>query len=194
MDNKYFEEEKFENLSLTEEIFDGYEFIDCTFTNCTFEGCKLMHSFFSECTFEQCRISNLKSEYSQIKFTKFIGCVIIGMNWSLLLPAGRFCEPIQEFHNCKLKYNNFSEMSFPKFSFVDNEITGSLFAECILTDSAFQKCELKDTEFFKCDIRKADFRNATGFKIDIMSTKVKGAKFSHSELANLLYGLGIMIE
>lgn len=194
MGDQCHEEQTFENLSFTDKIFDGHDFIDCSFINCTFESCKLVRCSFSECSFKQCRIANLKSEYSEIKFIRFIDCVIIGMNWSLLLPGGRLCAPIQELRSCKLKYNSFSQMALPKFSFAGNEIKGSIFAECVLSESSFRGCGLNDTEFFKCDIRKADFRDATGYKIDIMSTKIKGAKFSYSEAANLLYGLGITIE
>lgn len=194
MQNKYFEGEEFENISLAEEVFDRCEFIDCKFVNCSFEDCKVVYCNFSECKFIKCNIIGLGSEYSEVKFIEFDDCILVGINWSSLLPLGRFSKPIQRIVNCKLKYNTFSKMSFRKFCFSDSSITGSMFAECNLIESNFRKCDLSETEFFRCDISKADFRDSTGYRIDIMSNKMKGARFSYPEAINLLYSLGVKIE
>lgn len=194
MFDKYFEGESFENLSLSEEILAGFEFVDCRFVNCSFENCKLVRCNFSECVFEKCTITDLKIEYSEVKFLEFNDCILIGINWSLLKSTGRFGSVLNKLSNCKLKYNTFSEMSFSKFSFSTSSITGSTFAECDLVGSSFAKCDLSDTEFIRCDVRKADFRGAMGYKIDVLSSKLKAARFSYPEVTNLLYSLGIKIE
>lgn len=51
-----------------------------------------------------------------------------------------------------------------------------------------------DTEFFRCDIQKADFRNATGYKIDVITCNIAKAGFSVPEVYNLLDSLDIKIE
>ena len=164
------------------------------FINCMFEDCMLLRCTLSECSFHKCTVISLKSEYSQIRFLELNSCNLIGINWSELLPTGTLSKPINELRDCRLKYNNFAHMAFVKFDFSGSEILDSMFAECDLTESNFAKCCLEKTEFFKCDIRKANFCEAIGYHIDIMTNKMKNAKFSFPEVVNLLAGLGIEID
>ena len=53
----------------------------------------------------------------------------------------------------------------------------------------FMGTELHETEFYQCDLRKADFRDATGYKVDILGSRLKDAKFSLPEAVNLLADL-----
>lgn len=69
-----------------------------------------------------------------------------------------------------------------------------MFAKANLSGSSFYGCDLSDTEFFQCDLRKSDFRQASGYKVDVLSCQVKGAKFSYPEAINLLHYLGISVE
>ncbi len=194
MCDEYFEGETFQGLSISEETIANCEFVDCQFVDCSFENCKIIRCGFSECVFRGCTVSGLKIECSEAKFLEFDDCVLIGINWSLLKPAGRFGSVLHKLTDCKLRYNTFSEMSFSKFSFSTSSITGSTFAECDLSGSSFFQCDLSDTEFFKCDIRNADFREAAGYKIDVLSSRLKAARFSYPEVSNLLYSLEIKIE
>ena len=76
-------------------------------------------------------------------------------------------------------------MAFPKFDFSGSSITGSMFAKANLSGSSFYGCDLSDTEFFQ---------QASGYKVDVLSCQVKGAKFSYPEAINLLHYLGISVE
>ena len=194
MHKRYFESEIFENIHLSEYVVDTYEFIDCKFLNCSFKGCTLNRCRFSECDFFECQILEIKSISSEISFLKFDNCRISGVNWSLFASANGFKEPIQAITNCNLKYNIFSKMNLKKFDFSGMDILSSTFAECNLTESTFNTCDLSDTEFLKCDICKSDFRNAVGYKVDVMSCKMKDARFSYPEVENLLRSLDIKIE
>lgn len=194
MQKKYFENELFENITLFNESIDFYEFVDCKFSNCVFKECTLNHCKLSECEFIECQISEINNSGSEINFLSFKNCSLSGINWGLFASANALKEPVQAIIGCNLKYNVFSEMNFKKFIFKGSDITSSTFAECNLTESNFNDCNLSDTEFFKCDICKADYRNAVGYKIDIMSCKMKGAKFSYPEVENLLHSLDIIIE
>ncbi len=159
MSERHYENQKFENLKLTGEIFESCRFADCEFINCTFDDCNL-----------------------------------VGIDWGELLPASAIGKPVSELRDCHLKYNAFTHMGFSKFDFSGCEILDSIFAECDLAESNFTKCRLEKTEFLECDLRKADFREATGYRMDIMSSKMKDARFSFPEALNLLNGLGIMID
>ena len=58
----------------------------------------------------------------------------------------------------------------------------------------FKGVELHETEFYQCDLRKADFRDATGYKVDILGSRLKDAKFSLPEAVNLLADLKIKLS
>ena len=46
----------------------------------------------------------------------------------------------------------------------------------------------------QCDLRKADFRDATGYKVDILGSRMKDARFSLPEAVNLLADLKIKLS
>ena len=60
--------------------------------------------------------------------------------------------------------------------------------------SAMGAEELEETEFLESNLQKADFRNATEYKIDIMTCNLKGARFSFPEAINLLNVLKVKID
>lgn len=194
MEKKQWEAQAFEDLRFQEETLADLEFIDCEFTGCVLEGCRLVRCTFTGCRFLRCRASELKAEDSQLKYAEFYGCGFTGLDWGQLKPRGRFAEPIAKLEDCRLKYNTFPEMSFPKFDFSGSEIVGSLFAQCELTESNFQECRLTDTEFFQCGLRRADLRGAEGYRIDPAANTLKGARFSYPEVVRLLDSLELQID
>lgn len=194
MSDKYFESQKFEGIEIDHETLSGYTFIDCAFHNCTLTDSRLVGCTFSECRFYGCSVSGVKSEESEIKFAEFTDCTLVGIDWADFMSGSRFADPIQKLTDCRLKYNNFVDMSFRKFDFSGSDYMGSMFAECVLSECSFNSCPLKDTEFFKCDLRKTDFRGTTGHRIDILSCKMKGSRFSYAEAAELLGVLEIKLE
>ena len=108
---------------------------------------------------------------------------------------GAFPDPIHTLKGCSLKYNTFTEMNFNRFDFSDgNEIVGSMFAKCEMQLANFKSVELHETEFYQCDLRKADFWDATGYKVDILGSRLKDAKFSLPEAVNLLADLKIKLS
>jgi fluoroquinolone resistance protein len=194
MDEKYYENQRFENIKMSEETLEGYEFYDCEFINCTLEECTLEKCHFMGCKFHGCTIISLQAEYTQMKNGEFIGCNLVGIHWTEVLPVGKIADPIHKLTDCLLKYNTFINMNFMKFNFSGNIIQDSAFDECNLNESDFKGCKLNTTQFSKCDMRKADFREAAGYLIDISSNKMRGAKFSFPEVLSLLNELGIEVS
>lgn len=190
----YQEAVTFQGVELRDEELSGIEFMDCTFEHCTLEGCILNRCTFTDCTFVDCRLSNLTSEHSTVNDTDFVSCHLSGFTWKDWMFSGGYLSPIHRLQDCQLKYNNFEEMNFIKFDFSGSAITASMFAGCNLSESKFYGCQLERTEFYKCDLTKADFRRATGYAVDLSTTKLDGAKFSFPEVVNLLDGLNIVIE
>lgn len=190
---KEYNEETFENKELASETVSDCKFIACKFKKCNLTGLKLNGCDFIECHFTDCYISIDDIKSSEAKYCEFDHTRLFSVNWSLLL-AGGISEPIYRLTDCVLKYNQFSEMNFKKFSFAGNDILSSMFAECSMTEADFSGCNLEETEFFKCDLRKSDFRGAKGYLVDVLSSKVSGAHFSMPEATNLLRSLQIKVE
>lgn len=190
----YYENERFQNLRLTEETVSGKTFVDCDFIDCAFERCQVSRCVLTECRFTRCQILDPKCEYSQVKFLTLEDCGLSGVNWGLLLPTGGFGDPLDRLAGCRLKYCFFTGMDLRRFDFTGSELTGCMFAECNLAESRFSGCGLADTEFLRCSLNDGDFRGAVGYKVDVPSCTLKAARFSLPEAANLLYSLGIRLE
>ncbi|MCM1577588.1 MAG: pentapeptide repeat-containing protein [Ruminococcus sp.] len=194
MKNKYSEDETFENITLEYELAENCEFIRCTFIGCSVSECTLSHCTFSECTFVSCNFSQLKSSYTVVSFGIFENCTLDGINWRTLMAEVPLACPIEKLTGCKLRYNVFYQISLNKFDFTGNEIVKSEFTECSITAGNFKGCCLEGTEFFRCGLVKADFRDASGYRVDIFTSKLKNAKFSYPDVMALLEGTGIKIE
>lgn len=194
MPANYIEGETFASLRFDEEAFRGLTLIDCVFTDCVFENCLASRCTLTECRFSGCRIEGLKTEYSQVKFLRLENCTITGVNWGLLLPSGGFGDPLEKLTDCRMKYNFFTDMDLRRFAFSGSLLNGCMFSQCGLGESSFADCDLSQTEFFRCNLAGADFRGARGYKVDVPSCEMKGAKFTMPEAANLLYSLGIEID
>lgn len=189
-----FESRKFEQIRMEKEILEGYKFVDCEFEDCVFEECTIVSCSFVECRFQNCRVISLRAKYSQMKYSEFEKCSLIGVHWQELAASKSIAEPIRSFKDCLLKYNSFVEMSLKKFDFSGNVILETLFDRCKLAESRFNGCRLLQTQFLNCDLQKADFREAVDYLIDIMTCKVKGARFSFPEVVNLLKVLEIKVD
>lgn len=194
MPSKYYEGESFQGLTLSGEELSSLTLVDCDFTGCVFEGCKVTRCMFTECRFKDCRITDPKFDYTEAKFLTLESCQLTGVNWGLLVPGNGFGEPIDKLAGCRMKYNFFTEMDLRRFAFAGSALDNCTFADCKLTDSDFSDCRLGGTEFFRCDLNGADFRKASGYRIDVLTCPVKGARFSLPEAADLLYSLGIKLE
>ncbi|MDE6593815.1 MAG: pentapeptide repeat-containing protein [Oscillospiraceae bacterium] len=194
MKNKYRENETFENIVLEYEVIEDCEFTECTFTGCSLSECTLNGCVFNECTFVNCSFSEIKSSGTEVCFGVFEKCMVNGVNWRTLLPEVPLACPIERLKDCKMRYNTFYKIPLNKFDFTGNDITKSEFTECNLSGSSFKGCDLEGTEFFRCDLTKADMRDAKGYRIDILTSKLKNARFSYPDVMALLDGIGIKIE
>ncbi len=192
--NNYYESEIFENLNISAECYEDFEFVDCEFKNCNFIDVKLLRCSFSECKFNSCHISMIEQKHSRLRLAEFDSCFIQGINWAEFSLSPKSALPFSSFGGSKLKYNIFADLRLAGFDFSGCSILESTFSECSLKKANFNGCPLENTEFYRNDMADADFRDASYYKIDIMSNKMKNAKFSFPEAINLLGCLGIKIE
>lgn len=193
MGNNYHETETYDNLEMTEAIIKDQEFFECEFNNCTFEEMTLKDSRLSGCIFVKCTIISLRSKDSTMKNCTFENCNLIGVHWQELFASGGIAGPFSELKNCLLKYNSFVEMNLKGFDFTGNTIQNAVFEDCCLVNACFNQCRLEESEFAGCDLKNADFREARGYRIDILTNKMKQAQFSFPEVVTLLDCLGIKV-
>ncbi len=169
------------------------EFIYCTFEKCKFVDCVFINCVFSECKFVECSIANMQVKESRMSYSSFVKCSLVSIRWKNL-QSGSVFYPIEKLDSCYLKYNEFENMSFKKFDFMQSRIVDSVFVGCNLSESNMKNCDLKNTEFTDCDLRKSDFRYASGYNVSLLNNRVKGARFSYPDVLNLLSVFDIGIE
>ena len=188
----YHEHEKINDIQISNAAVCDQEFVECKFENCHFETLDIKNCKFIDCSFIKCVITNPTFDYCTMSGNDFLSCRLFGINWDHL--SSGFVAPVEHLEDCQLKYNNFVNVHFSRFTFSGNDILDSLFGDCNLSHSKFSSCHLNRTEFFRCDLTGADFENAEGYKVDISNCKLKGAVFSFPEVINLLHDLPIIIK
>ena len=102
MNGRRFEGETFEGLVRRDCVLEGCAFYDCVFLRCTLENVRLVGCTFSGCTFNGCRVSELQTLHSTVSLAVLENCALVGVDWSRLLPAGMFAEPIAAMRACRL--------------------------------------------------------------------------------------------
>ncbi len=190
---KSFSNKKFADILKDHDKIVDCEFIDCIFEKCKFADCTFINCIFSECSFLDCGFTNIQSKETNMLLSTFINCNIIGVCWANF-QSGSFSSPIYKFDKCYLKYNDFEKLSFKKFDFLQSSLIDCFFVNCDLSESNFKSCNLHNTEFSDCDLRKSDLREARGYNINLLSNRIKGAKFSYPDVINLLEPFDIKIE
>ena len=188
----YYEHEDFTDLKMENETISNLELEDCRFLSCELQSVRFHNCRFVDCTFSECLAENPVFDCCSMSGSIFTSCRLLGIDWETL--SGGFVGPIERLENCLLKYNNFVNGEFPRFTFSGNEILDSLFGSCNLTRCDFSSCHLNKTEFFQCDLSGTDFTCADGYSVDISNCQLKGAVFSYPDVINLLNGLGIIIK
>lgn len=84
----------------------------------------------------------------------------------------------------KMKNTIFSECSIKEVDFSSADLTGSSFLNCDLSRSLFQHTI----------VEKVDFRSAINFSIDPEINRIKNARFSSAGIIGLLDKYQIIIE
>ncbi|MBQ9709802.1 MAG: pentapeptide repeat-containing protein [Clostridia bacterium] len=191
---KSYEGKIFKDVALENKTLLNHEFEDCVFEGCSFVCTTFKGCVFKSCTFVRCRLADVKNEGSDFKECTFKGCNLLSISWADVFTRNSVMPSVARLEGCCIKYGVFSHVNFGKFDFSGNDVVDSMFSDCRLSRSSFKDCNLKFTEFLRCDITEADFRGASGYKVELATCKMKGARFSFPEVVNLLNGLGIEIE
>ncbi len=95
---------------------------------------------------------------------------------------------------CILQHSIFYKMDLRQCSFEHCNLSEADFGEADLSDAVLSDCNLERTVFRYTNLEKANLIGATNFTIDPDINKLKGARFSASEVIRLLDKYGLIIE
>ena len=95
---------------------------------------------------------------------------------------------------CILQHSIFYKMDLRQCSFEYCDLAESDFGEADLSGAVLRDCDLERTIFNYTNLEKTNLLGATKFTIDPDNNKMKGARFSASEVIRLLDKYGLVIE
>ena len=191
---RIYEGETFRGLSLSGEAVENLSFRECEFVDSVFSGVTVRNSSFRSCRFTRCRIELPHGFSTSMQNLEIDGCFLSGVQWFEFSSGNRYVPLFASLTDTTMRYAVFSEMKLRGFSFAGLRITDSTFADCDLAETSFRDMDLTGTEFYRCDLTEADFRDAVGYRIDVLNSKVRGARFSLPDAVGLLSGLGVRID
>ncbi len=144
---------------------------------------------FIDCTFERCQLSSVKIQGAVIQ-AAFKNSKIEGINF---FTAKKSLLSVS-FDSCLIRHSSFAELKLPKVKFIGCELHNVDFSDADLSSADFSNTTFVDCVFRNTNLSKADFRTASGYFIDPIQNKIKGARFSSPEVLSLLAGFDIVIE
>lgn len=177
IENQTFEKIDFTLTPLKVDEYDNCKFIDCNFENQTFAN-----FVFVDSEFTNCNLSLVKVPYTAFKTVDFNNCKLLGVDFS---ECNAFLLNMN-FESCLMNLTSFYQLKIKQKTFLNCSLNEAEFTETDLTDSKFNNCDLKRAIFDRSILIKTDFSTATNFNIDPENNKLKGAKFSKSNLIGLL--------
>ncbi len=186
---KAYYQEKFDRLTLTDEVVAGRSFEECEFTACSFIGCRFEKSKFLDCKFTECVLSAVTPLNSRLNDVHFIKCKVIGIDWT----KADLVRDL-DFQECQINYSNFKLLSLPKTKIVKCEAREADFTETDLSHGDFRNTDFEKSRFFRTNLACADFRGARNYSIDARFNTLKQTHFSLPEALSLLDSLDIILD
>lgn len=160
---------KFEACHFRGVVMRFSEFNKCEFVGCDFSGCTFDQTWFSTCSFPESKLSN--QDFREVEFEKcdFKNAVVVN-------------SVFQKFRNGETRERRKWDLRSCKF--VETDLSGTVFAYCVLTKLKFERSLLERTVFENCDLRGADFTNAN----------ISGASFEKSLLSEVILDIDGFIK
>lgn len=189
-----YEEEDFADLDLSRQTVMSNRFYECSFKNCDLSEAVLQECRFVDCTFSICNLSMIafKNDCTFLD-TSFLGSKMIGINWpNVSWPNVQPSSPLM-FDDCDISFSSFGGLTLKEIAITKCRARDVDFQDAIMAESDFADTDLMRSLFNHTDLTEANFVTATNYSIDVRSNRVKGARFSLPEAANLLYMLDIEI-
>lgn len=181
----------FHGLDHAEAALTGLTFEECTFTRCAFSDATFDHCKFIDCTFASCDLSNIKIKSSKFQGVTFNECKALGVDWTRA-DWPRYAAPARlAFRKSVLDYASFFDLDLQEIVIEECKVRHVDMRQGNFTRANFTYSDFAEALFGKTKLTGADFTEATNYVMDIRDNQIKGAKFTRTEAAGLLHGLGI---
>ena len=165
------------------------EFYNCRFEGCTFSPDNHIGNEFHDCVFYNCDCSLMAVDDCIFDNVIFEECRLSGINFGKI---NHFLFAVSFIYSI-LDYTVFEKNNLKDTSFTRCSIKEACFIDSTLRSAKFDECDLYKTLFDRSNIEKADFTSSKNYFIDLDKNKIKGARFSLPEAANLLLKYDIEI-
>jgi fluoroquinolone resistance protein len=190
-EEKEFYLKTFQGLDYAEGTLTSKTFEECTFTQCSFSDTQFDHCKFIECTFRSCDLSNVKLNASKFQAVTFDECKVIGVDWTRA-DWPRYAAPAKlAFRKSIVNYTSFFGLNLQELVLEECKVRNVDFRQGDFARSNFTYSDFAESMFGGTKLQGADFSESTNYVMDIRENQVKGARFTRTEAAGLLYGLGI---
>lgn len=190
MSSNYVSDQDYNGLNFSDSPLEQGEYENCIFTNCNFEYANLSGFKFNDCEFTDCNLNMAKVTSTAFREVVFKDSKMLGIDFSSCNDFGLSLR----FENCQLTNSVFYKLPLKKTSFKDCILREVDFTEADLRNAFFSNCDLSGAVFDRSNLEQTDFRTSHSFSFNPDLNKMKGAKFSASNLAGLLMHHKIVID
>lgn len=145
---------------------------------------------FVDCIFNNCNLSNVTVINSTFRDAEFNECKMLGVDFNRCHEYGLSAS----FVDCQLSHSIFFKRILKKTVFRNCQIVEADFTECDLSEAVFDDCDLSGSTFDRTKLLKTDLRTARNYTIDPEKNLLKGARLSLSGLPGLLGKYGLQVD
>lgn len=186
-----FNNQTFKKLDLSYEEVREKTFNNCKFIHCNMSDAILARCTFTDCEFENCNLALTKLTLSRFNDCVFDECKLVGVSFAdIALAQIPLASPLQ-FYRSNLDNASFFGLSLAEIVLTECTAKGADFRETDLSSSDLRGTDFDGALFNGTNLINANFVDAVNYNIDINYNKLKKAKFSLPEAANLLRCLEI---
>lgn len=190
MSSNYVSDQEYNSLNFSDSPLNQGEYESCIFRNCNFEYADFSGFKFNDCEFIDCNMSMAKLNSAAFRDVFFKDSKMLGLAFDSCNEFGLSFR----FENCLLSNSIFYKLSLRRTVYKDCILHETDFSEADLRNAVFLNCDLSGTVFDRSNLEQTDFRTAYGFSFNPENNKMKGAKFSPSNLSGLLLHHKIIID
>lgn len=185
--------EEFKKVDLHGVKIKKAEFEECTFISCDFSETFFHSCRFIDCRFENCNLSLMKLTNSIVSGSDFIGCKMIGIDWTMCDYKSLLSSSPIGYKECILNDSNFFGLNIDRLVIKKCSAKDVDFRSGSFSGGDFSSSDFKGAWFENTKLEYVNFTYATNTQINIKTNHLKGAIFSRDEALYLLETMGIVL-
>jgi fluoroquinolone resistance protein len=187
-----FFQQTFRNVASPQKTVQNKDFEDCRFDSCSFQEAEFSACTFRESLFVGCNLSVMKVPNSRFVDVTFQRCKVTGVNWTAAqLSAIGMALTFEE--QCVLDYSVFLGLKLRNTAFRHSTAREVDFTDADLSGCDFSGTDLSGARFNRTNLSKAHLEGAFGYSIDLSANQLTGTRVSLPEAGSLLQLMGIHV-